>query len=465
VFLVIAASAPLTAVVGNVPLAVAYGNGTGLPVAFAIACGVLLCFSVGYAAMSRRVVNTGAFYTYVGCGLGRSPAIAAGYLAAVSYTALTTGLAGAVGYFVHLVLDALGIHVAWGWPTLAALVIVAALGFRSVALSATVVGVLVVAELAIVVVMDAGVLVHKGTTALPAAAMSPREALAGSLGIGLMFAFTSFVGFESAALYSEETADPKRSVPRATYLALGCIGVFYLATSWLTVGAVDVAATRAADDPGNLLLDLTASNVGGLARDIMAVLLCTSLLAAMLAFHNVASRYLFALGRDGVLPAALGRYHRRHLSPHVASAVVSVVSAAVVGLFAVAGLDPYRTLAASMVGLSTLGVLLLQAMAGISVVTYFVRYPEVGSARTVVIPTVGATGLAAGFVLAAMHFSTLVGTDNRLVGNLPWLLGVVVAAGFGAGLWLRRTRPQPGPAHTATPRRTESAQVTVAPRR
>jgi len=171
-----------------------------------------------------------------------------------------------------------------------------------------------------------------------------------------------------------------------------------------------------------------------------------------------------------VLPAALGRYHRRHLSPHVASLVVSVVSAAVVGLFAIARLDPYRTLAASMVGLSTLGVLLLQAMAGVSVVVYFVRHPEMGTARTVVIPTVGATGLAAGFVLAAVHFSTLVGTDNRLVGNLPWLLGVVVVAGFGAGLWLRRTRPQPVPAHTAAPytagsSRTGSAQVTVALRR
>src|SRR6266487_3705047 len=97
VFLVIAAAAPLTAIVGNVPLALVYGNGAGLPVAFALACVVLLCFSVGYAAMSRRVVNTGAFYTYVGCGLGRPPAIGAGYLAVVSYTALTTGLAGAVG--------------------------------------------------------------------------------------------------------------------------------------------------------------------------------------------------------------------------------------------------------------------------------------------------------------------------------------------------------------------------------
>jgi len=65
VFLVIAAAAPLAAMVGNVPLALIDGNGVGLPAAYLVALVVLLCFSVGYAAMSRRVVNTGAFYTYI----------------------------------------------------------------------------------------------------------------------------------------------------------------------------------------------------------------------------------------------------------------------------------------------------------------------------------------------------------------------------------------------------------------
>src|SRR6266536_42025 len=447
VFLVIAAAAPLTAIVGNVPLALVYGNGAGLPVAFALACVVLLCFSVGYAAMSRRVVNTGAFYTYVGCGLGRPPAIGAGYLAVVSYTALTTGLAGAVGYFVHLVLRAVGVHIPWGWPTIVALVLVATLGYRSVALSAKVVGVLMSAELAVVALMDVGILLHKGFAALPSASLSPGQALAGSLGIGLMFAFTSFVGFESAALYGEETADPRRSVPRATYVALASIGVFYFVNAWLTVGAIGVPQTRtvASRDPGTLLFDIADRNAGTTVSSIMAILLCTSLLAAMLAFHNVASRYLFALGRDGVLPSPLGRYHTRHLSPHIASLSVSTVSAVVVAAFAVTGLDPYLTLAASMIGLSTLGVLLLQGMAAVSVVAFFVRRREGNYGGTVVVPAIGAIGLAVGFVLSAVHFRTLIGTDNALVCSLPWRLAAVVLAGLGAGLWLRGTRPRPSP--------------------
>ena len=61
VFLVVAAAAPLAAMVGNVPLALKLGNGPGLPGAFVLATTVLFCFAVGYAAMSRKVVNTGAF--------------------------------------------------------------------------------------------------------------------------------------------------------------------------------------------------------------------------------------------------------------------------------------------------------------------------------------------------------------------------------------------------------------------
>ena len=92
VFVIIAAAAPMAAMVGNTPLALLYGNGPGLPAAYVIATAALLCFCVGYAAMSRRVVNTGAFYTYVARGIGKPAGVGAAYLAVLSYTALTVGL-------------------------------------------------------------------------------------------------------------------------------------------------------------------------------------------------------------------------------------------------------------------------------------------------------------------------------------------------------------------------------------
>ncbi len=76
VFLVIAAAAPMSAMVGNVPLALIRGNGVALPAAFVLAAVILLCFSVGYAAMNRRVVNSGAFYTYIARALGKPAGVA-----------------------------------------------------------------------------------------------------------------------------------------------------------------------------------------------------------------------------------------------------------------------------------------------------------------------------------------------------------------------------------------------------
>jgi amino acid transporter len=64
-------------------------------------------------------------------------------------------------------------------------------------------------------VFDLGVLAHRGAAALPATSFAPGTVFSGAVGLALMLGFTSFLGFESAALYGEETADPRRSIPRA----------------------------------------------------------------------------------------------------------------------------------------------------------------------------------------------------------------------------------------------------------
>jgi amino acid transporter len=448
VFVIIAAAAPMAAMVGNTPLALLYGNGAGLPAAYLIAAAVLLCFCVGYAAIGRRVINTGAFYTYVARGLGKPPAVGAAYLAVVSYTALTVGLAGAFGYFTQQVFaQGFDAHVSWIWPAAVAIAFVGFFGYRSADLSAKILGVLMVLEFAVLILFDLAVLVTKGIRALPSASFAPHNVFTGSIGIGLMFAFTSFVGFESGALYGEEAAQPERSVPRATYIAVGSIGVFYLLTTWFTVGAIGAGQTKSTaaallpDDLGNLLFNQAQAYAGEWLSDIMGVLLCTSVLASMLAVHNASSRYLFALGRERVLPGAFGRYHGRHMSPHVGSLSITAATVAVIAMFAVAKLNPYLTLAASMVGLSTLGVVLLQVLAAVAIVAFFRRRGDTGYWRTLIAPLIGALGLATAFTLAFKYFPTLVSTKAKAITYLPWILILVVLAGIGAGLVMRRRQP------------------------
>src|SRR3954452_2332918 len=132
--LIVAAAAPLSAMVGTVPLAFAFGDGAGAPAAFLFAGVTLLCFSVGYAVSARRTGGSGGFYASVADGLGRPPAVAAGYLALLSYSCATIGLAGALGYFTRLVLPAHGVAVSWEWCAAAGLVLTAVLGYREIAL-------------------------------------------------------------------------------------------------------------------------------------------------------------------------------------------------------------------------------------------------------------------------------------------------------------------------------------------
>ena len=443
VFLVIAAAAPMAAMVGNIPLGVIFGNGAGIPFAFVVATLVLLCFSVGYAAMSRRVVNTGAFYTYIARALGKPVGVASAYVAVLAYGGLTFGLAGAFGYYTALVLAGLGITVSWWIFALVAIVIVGVLGYRSVDLSAKVLGTLMVLEFAVLVVFDVIVVGSKGPAAFPVESFSPSYALSGSLGIALMFAMSSFIGFESAALYGEETADPERSIPRATYIAVGSIGVFYVITSWLVIGASGVATARsqATAAQGGFVFDLIRQYGGEIMYDVSAVLLCTSVLAGTLAIHNATSRYLFALGRERVLPQRLGHYHPHHFSPHVASLLVTLLSAVVISAFAFSGADPFTSLVPALLGVGTLGIIALQAVASLSVVAFFHTRRDRHWWREVVAPAIGFIGLTTAFVLAFANYPTLTGSTSIMVNSVPLALLAAAAAGLVIALVLRRRRP------------------------
>ena len=445
VFLVVAAAAPMAAMVGIVPLAFLLGAGPATPAAFVVCGVILLCFSVGYAAMSRRITNAGGFYTYVARGLGRPPAVAAALVAVIAYNAVAVELVAGFGYFGQLVVrQQTGIDLPWELYAALGVAVAAALGYRTIDIGAKLLALFLTAEIAILLILDVAVIGHKGKAALPATSFSPHTFLhGGSAGIGLMFAFGAFVGFESAALYGEESKNPRRSIPLATYVSVMVITLFYALTSWIAVGAVGAGQVRAVAGKqlGNLFFALSDQYVTSWVTTVMEVLLCTSLLASLLAIHNAASRYMFVLGRERILPGWLGVSHRRHDAPSRASVTQTTINVVVVGAFAAAGLDPYLSLATAMAGLGTLGIIVLQAAAAAAVVAFFRRRGQLHWWKTILAPAIGFAGLSAATVLALMNYSTLTGTSNRAINALPWLLAASVIGGVGYALWLRRNRP------------------------
>lgn len=439
VFMIVAAAAPLSAMVGTVPLAFAIGTAEGVPAAFVFAGSTLLCFAVGYAVSARRTGGSGGFYASVADGLGRPAAVGSGWTAVLSYNCATVGLVGALGYFTSLVLANHGLHVSWEWCCAIGLVLVAALGYRHIAISARVLAVLMIAEIGILAALDVAVLIRHGVHALPLSSFSWQAATGPGLGVSLMFAFVSFIGFESAALYGKETKDPGRNVPRATYIAAALISGFYALTSWETVGAIgtDRVREQAGQQLGDLFFGLSDDYLGPTGSTVLQIMLCTSLFAATLALHSAANRYAQVMAEDGLLPRFLGRLHPVYGSPHLAGIAQVAVCAVTVAGFAAAGLDPYAHLTTSMLGLGTLGIVVLQALAALSAVALRRKGVRSGVWRGTVVPLLGLAGLVTTVVLVVGNFDVLTGATSGVVSQLPWLIPLVAVSGV---LWAWRLR-------------------------
>ena len=80
-FMAVANAAPITAMSFNTPIGAGYGNGIGVPAGFFFATIVLTIFTIGFAAMSKHITTTGAFYGFISHGLGQPWGMAAGLLA------------------------------------------------------------------------------------------------------------------------------------------------------------------------------------------------------------------------------------------------------------------------------------------------------------------------------------------------------------------------------------------------
>ena len=445
VLFVLACVAPMGAVVSIVPLGMLLGNGPGFVGAIVLAGLILMCFAVGYVAMCRHVVNAGAFYAYIAEGLGKPVGVAGAFIAVLAYNAAFWSLVGAVGFFGSTIFAGIGFSMPWQFWSATAIAIVAFLGRRAVDVSAKVLGVALILEVVVIVILDIGIVGHRGVEAFPiVGTLSPTAIASGSIGIGLLWACNMFIGFEATAIFAEEAKDATKTVARATYISIAVIAIFYAVAALVLVGAVGPANLLRAmnDDPGTFVFRIAEQYVGTWLANAMQVLVLTSLFAALLGIHNAASRYFFALGREGLLPRRLGVVHPKWNSPAFASTVQIVVAIVVVGAFAVVNADPLLTLNTSTAGIGTLGILLLQVTVAVSVIAFFRKRGDKRMWATAIAPGIAAVALAVVVILAVTNYSMLTGSDSPVINSIPWILPVVVVAGLGYGLWLRSRRPE-----------------------
>lgn len=447
VFFVVAAAAPLTVIAGAVTTGYGVTGFGGVPVAFVAVALILAVFATGFVAMSRRIVNAGAFYTYIAQGLGRPAGVAGAWVALAAYNLMEIGLLGGFGLVASMVLEvAAGVTVSWLTCALAGWLLIAVLGRLRVDLNGRVLACLLLGEIAIALIYDAVLLAHPAGGRLDFSPLSPGWLLVPGGIAACVGAIASSVGFESTVVFAEETKDPRRTVPRATYLAIAITGAIYALSAWalpVAVGA-DGIQTAAQAQGTELMFNLVLPYLGQSLVDAGHVLLLTSLFAAALAFHNVVARYVFALGRERVLPAALGRAGRSG-APGRGSLLQTAIALAALLIAWALDADPAVHLLFWLTVVGGFGVLLLMAATSLAVLAFFQRDPSHERWwRRRLAPAIATLVLTAVAVGSVAQFHILLGVPATAPVRWVFPAGYAVLIGLGLA-WaavLRRTRPE-----------------------
>lgn len=436
--------APLTVVTLVVSTALAVTGLRGVPVGIVTVAAILLIFAVGYLAMGRHIPNAGAFYAYVAHGIGRAFGVGTSWVALVSYNCFQLCLYGAFGTIaVPLVKQAFGVDLPWFVCAFVAWAIVAVLGANEVKMSEKILVVLVVTETLLVLCYSFAILLTPGFS-FTGTAIAASNLWAPGAGTLIVIGMTAFAGVEQSAVYIEESKNPRRTIPIATYATIVTITGISVFAALVQISAGGPTVVPQATQQGSqLFFNQAAAQLGTAALHVGNILLLTSALAALIAFHNAVARYTFALGREGVLPRAFGRTTLAG-APRNASLTQTVLGLTVILLFAVAGWDPLTHLFYWGSTTGGLGVLLLITATSIAVIGFFARNPRGESVwHRLIAPSIATAILLVVSALAIDNLATLFGVEPgsgpaRIV---PTALLLIFAAGTAWGLILRRIKP------------------------
>jgi amino acid transporter len=422
--------------------------------------------------MSRKVTTAGGFYSYISHGLGRELGLGTGFGAVVAYSVFEASLAGGFAFFLNQKLSQIGTAtgqgwlngIQWPWLALFMVLVISLITYFDIRLSARILGVFLVGEIVFLLIFDAFMLGRGATTstAFTLEALNPVKAfqgfpavgslVAGIPAIGLFFAFWSWVGFEMAPNYGEESRNPKRIVPMAMYISVIGLGIFYTLTSWAPFAGYATlkdAITQAQTNAGQFYLGPAQQYIALGVDQALSILIITGSFACGMAFHNTASRYFYSLGREKVLPAALGRTHPKYKSPHIASILQTVIAVVIVILFAIfAGRDnanqqAYIDLYGLMAIMGVIIILAVQALVSVAILLYFWQNhgSEVHWWSTVLAPIISFVGQA---LVLYLLFTNIDFVSSGL-GFARWLGPIdlaVIALGVVLAFYIRNTQPE-----------------------
>ncbi|MGH3717437.1 MAG: APC family permease [Pseudonocardiaceae bacterium] len=374
----VALMAPSAAVNIN-PQAAASTVGRAVPLAFALATVGVLLIAYTFVRLCQRFHHAGSVYGFVGATLGARAGVVAGWALLGTYTLFGVGMTSVAGIFGATFLDSAGVWThqpSWSGFLIGAIALVGAFSLAIAPVRGTARFLLSVegATVALIAVVAVVVLIRLAIGSAPqghpvdlSVFTVPPGTGVSAVFLGVVFGFLSFAGFEAAATLGEETASPRRDIPRAilgTAIFGGLYFVFVTAVAMMGFGA-DSKGVAAFAGSGSLLGDLGSRYVAGWVGGAITIGAAISAFSCLLACVVGAARLLFALARDGVGFSPFGRLSATRGTP------VRAVAAVVIGMYLVIGVTwfalgakPFDVFVASG-AIGTLIVLVAYALATI----------------------------------------------------------------------------------------------------
>jgi amino acid transporter len=305
---------------------------------YALGTVMLLFVAFNLNQFARRSASSGSMYAYICRGLGLTAGGVGGW--ALIWAYLGIAMAGVTGFsiFAGKLLSLMGISAP---PILLFAVCVGIAWFcawKNVKISAIMMLACEGISMALILVLCFIVLGQHGFAA-DTAQFNTATLPWSSVGLGVVVAIFSLVGFEAATAFGDEAKDPLKNVPRSVYLSLVISGVFFVFVTYVMVQGTRGYSTSLdkIDQPLNILAQLAHVPLLQVPLSLGAML---SFFALCLSCVSAGGRIVYAMGRHGLLPTSTGAAHATNETPHVAVTVMSLLAFAVPTVAILDGIAP-----------------------------------------------------------------------------------------------------------------------------
>jgi amino acid transporter len=320
--------APALGIYANLGL-IGAESGRVAPAVFLLALLCTLPTAASYALISREIPSAGSAYTWLSDSLTPEIGMWIGSLVGAMYFFAVILQPILFGLFFNDLLSSV-FHVETGYGTwLAGVLIstafVALLAYPGVQISAKGSIVLMICELTVVLALAGTIfvaLLKRGH--IDFSPFNPLQALHGRQGLfaGLVFALLTFVGFGVITTAAEETHSPRETIPRVVILACVLLGLFWAVTSWPFSLALPEGAWATQVAQGINPVAVAARQYWSSASVIVTLTALSAVLGVYLASIVGYARIVYAMGRDGTVPAWFGQLHPKYQVPWNAQHVV-----------------------------------------------------------------------------------------------------------------------------------------------